>query len=451
MNCRRSRKFRTYLLYLSVSLLVILQATPAASRLYIDIDSPMQKKLKIAIPRFRTEGGTAADQLIGRELAEILSNALDFSGLFQILNPAVFLQDPEQMGVELQEINFSEWRFLNVDLLVRGSYKIQGDLMVLTVRLYDVIQQKRLLRKTYGDRIANARQTILDFADEIMLELTGQRGIFQTKIAFVGDTSGQKEIFLADFDGSNIVQLTHNRNISLSPAWSADGKKISYVGYQKNSPDLYIVDLITRAVQRLRMGSLNIAPAWHPKEAKLAATLSRETSRTRTDLYLLDVQGQIVRQLTNSWSIDVSPSWSPDGRKLAYVSNRAGKPQIYVLDLDTGRSTRLTFEGDYNTSPAWSPRGDRIAYAGLHNGQFDIYTIRPDGRELLQLTGGAGNNEDPCWSADGRLILFQSDRQGSNNLWLMLANGADQRQLRLNLRGSQTEPSWSPRLTWTPP
>jgi TolB protein len=418
--------------------LVIFQATPAVSRIYIDINSPLQKKIPIAIPSFRYEGDDGANQSMGKNLADILNDALSFSGLFQGLNPAVFLQDPEEMGVKKEEINFSEWRFLGADLLVRGSYQIQGEKLGLVIRLFDVIHQKLLLKKIYANDLSAARQTILTFADEMMLHLTGELGIFHTQIAFVGNASGKKEIYLADFDGSNIRQITRDQDMNLAPAWAPDGKKISYVGYKRGNPDLYTMDLITKVGEPISMRpGLNIAP-----------TLSFTGN---PELYLLDARGEILKQLTINWSIDVSPSWAPDGQKLAYVSNRAGKPQIYLLDLATRRSTRLTFEGDYNTSPAWSPRGDRILYAGLHDGRFDIFMINPDGTELRQLTGGEGNNENPCWSPDGRLILFQSDRRGSPTLWVMQANGTDQRRLRLDLGGSQTEPDWSPRLTRVTP
>jgi TolB protein len=444
-----SRNHRVYFLCLSVFLLVIFQATPAVSRIYIDINSPLQKKIPIAIPSFLNEGGDGANQSMGKNLAEILNNALSFSGLFQGLDPAVFLQDPEKMGVKKAEIKFSEWRFLGADLLVRGSYQIQGEQLGLVIRLFDVIQQKLLLKKTYTNDLSAARQTILTFADEMMLHLTGELGIFHTQIAFVGNATGKKEIYLADFDGSNIRQMTRDQDLNLAPAWSPDGKKIAYVGYKRGNPDLYTMDLITKVGEPISMRpGLNIAPTYYPKGGKLAATLSFTGN---PEIYLLDTRGEILQQLTISWSIDVSPSWSPDGQKLAYVSNRAGKPQIYLLDLSTKRSTRLTFEGDYNTSPAWSPRGDRILYAGLHDGRFDIFMINPDGSELRQLTGGEGNNENPCWSPDGRLILFQSDRRGTPNLWVMQANGMDQRRLGLNLGESQTEPDWSPRLTRATP
>ena len=440
---------RTCLLCLLVSLLVVFQPTPTQSRIYIDINSPLQQKIPIAIPSFRYESGEAANKPMAKKLAEILSNGLEFSGLFSILDPAVFLQDPERMGVEKDEIKFPEWRFLGADLLVRGSYQVQGERLQMEIRLFDIIHQKLLFKSTYGSDLADARQTILKFADEMMLHLTGELGIFSTKIAFVGDGKGQKAIYVADFDGSNIQKIVHDKEMSLSPTWSADGRQISYVGYKQGNPDLYTVDLVTRIVDRISMRpGLNIAPAYHPKGGKLAATLSFTGN---PELYLMDARGELLKQLTISWAIDVSPSWSPDGQKLAYVSNRAGKPQIYVLDLTSNRSMRLTFEGDYNTSPAWSPRGDRILYAGLHNGQFDIFMINPEGRELRQLTGGEGNNENPCWSPDGRLILFQSNRSGATTLWVMQANGTGQRKLRLKLGGSHTEPAWSPRLTRTAP
>ncbi|MGD8315564.1 MAG: Tol-Pal system beta propeller repeat protein TolB [Syntrophobacterales bacterium] len=449
MNRSYFRNLSAYFLCLLIFLLALFQAPPAASRIYIDISSPLQKKIPIAIPSFRFEGGDGTNQALGKNLADILNDALSFSGLFQGLDPAVFLQDPEEMGVKKEEIKFSEWRFLGADLLVRGSYQIQGEKLGLVIRLFDVIHQKLLLKKIYASHLSDARQTILTFADEMMLHLTGELGIFHTQIAFVGNATGKKEIYLADFDGTNIRQVTRDHDMNLAPAWAPDGKKISYVGYKRGNPDLYTMDLITKLGEPISMRpGLNIAPTYSPNGGTLAATLSFTGN---PELYLLDVRGEILKQLTISWAIDVSPAWSPDGRKLAYVSNRAGKPQIYVLDLATKRSKRLTFEGDYNTSPAWSPRGDRILYTGLHAGRFDIFAINPDGNDLRQLTGGEGNNENPCWSPDGRLILFQSDRRGSPTLWVMQANGTDQRRLRLNLGGSQTEPDWSPRLTRATP
>jgi TolB protein len=443
------RNLRASFLCLSVFLLVIFQATPAVSRIYIDINSPLQKKIPIAIPSFRYEGGDGANQSMGKDLADILNNALSFSGLFQGLDPAVFLEDPEKMGVKKEEIKFSEWRFLGADLLVRGSYQIQGEKLGLVIRLFDVIHQKLLLKKIYANDLSAARQTILTFADEMMLHLTGELGIFHTQIAFVGNATGKKEIYLADFDGTNIRQMTRDHHLNLAPTWSPNGKKISYVGYKRGNPDLYTMDLVTKVGEPISMRpGLNVAPTYSPKGDTLAATLSFTDN---SELYLLDARGEIVEQLTNGWSMSVSPSWAPDGQKLAYVSNRAGKPQVYVLDLATKRSTRLTFEGDYNTSPAWSPRGDRILYAGLNGGRFNIFMINPDGTELRQLTGGEGNNENPCWSPDGRLILFESDRRGTRTLWVMQANGTDQRRLRLNLGGSHTEPDWSPRLTKATP
>ena len=443
----RNRSFS--LLCVLILVLVVFQVKPAGSRIYIDVNSPLQAKLPIAVPAFRNESGGVANQPLAKNMADILSNALSFSGYFQILNPAVFLQDPNKMGVEKEAIKFSEWRFLGADLLVRGSYRVQGDRFELLINLFDVINQKLLLSRTYNNPLGSVRDIILRFADELMLELTGELGIFHTQLAFVGDATGQKEIYLADFDGSNIRQLTNNRSMNLSPNWSADGKRISFVGYKRGNPDIYTIDLVSKTIDRISMRpGLNIAPAYHPLGGKLAATLSFTGN---PELYLLDVRGQILKQLTLSWAIDVSSSWSPDGSKLAYVSNRAGKPQVYVLDVNKETTTRLTFEGDYNTSPAWSPRGDRILYTGLHDGNFDIFMISPDGRDLRQLTGGEGNNEEPCWSPDGRLILFQSDRQGTRTLWVMQANGTEQRRVRLALSGNQTEPDWSPRLTKVAP
>ncbi len=426
----------------------MLRALPVASRIYIDFSSPFLRKIPIAIPALRHEGGDAAGYPLARNLAETLGGALSFTGLFQVLNPNTFLQDPQQMGLETAEIKFPEWNFLGADMLVRGGYKVSGGRLEVTFRLFDIVNQSQIMKKTYMGEATAVRQIVLRFADDMMLQLTGEPGIFNTKIAFVGDGTGNKEIYQADFDGANVRPLTADKSIDLNPEWTSDGKAIAYVSYKKGNPNLYLMNFLSKSVETLsQRPGLNITPAWHPQGGKLAATLSVTGN---SELYLLDTRGQILEQLTNSWAISVSPAWSPDGRKVAYVSNRADKPQIYILDLVGHTNTRLTMEGDYNVSPAWSPRGDRIAYSGQNGGEFNIFIIGPNGNDLRQLTGGSGRNESPCWSPDGRMILFQSNRQGQTTLWVMLANGSDQRPLALRLNGNHTEPAWSPRLTWSP-
>ena len=160
------------------------------------------------------------------------------------------------------------------------------------------------------------------------------------------------------------------------------------------------------------------------------------------DIYRIDLTGKILQRMTKSWDICVSPTFSPDGSKIAFVSNRAGGPQIYIRDLREGREDRLTFEGKYNTSPAWSSL-NRIAFTGSEDGRFNIYTVDPSGRDLRNLTMGQGNNEDASWSTNGRYIAFSSSRAGGYNLYIMTANGQNQRRITF-LNGEQTSPSWSP-------
>ena len=160
------------------------------------------------------------------------------------------------------------------------------------------------------------------------------------------------------------------------------------------------------------------------------------------DIFLINLEGKILKELVKHWGIDVSPAISPDGARLAFVSNRSGSPQIYMMDIASGRVDRLTYEGSYNTSPAWS-KLNRIAFVGKVDGHFDIFTMEPDGGGIKKLTSGAGNNEDPCWSPDGRYIAFSSDRTGQYHIYLMNANGQTQRQVTFE-KGKQTSPSWGP-------
>lgn len=412
-----------------------------AQTVYIDITQPSFQRLPIAIPDFKYE---AANQTqLAREMARALSDDLDYSGVFRPLDPRGFLQNPQAVGITQNDIKFLEWRRLGAEFLARGAYLVQGSSLRLEMRLFDVVADRMVIGKVYEGQVQDWRAMIHRFADEILLALTGERGVFGTKIAFVQVQGTDKEIYLVDFDGSNPVQVTHDKSIALSPAWSPDGGQLAYVSYKEKGPKIYIVSLLSGA-QRLLCGypGLNISPAWRPNSQELAVTLSKDGN---PDIFLVSSTGAIMRQLVQSWAINVSPSWSPDGSKLAFVSNETGSPQVYVLDVNSGRKQRITFSGDYNTSPAWSPKGDWIAYSGLSGGRHNIFVIRPDGSQVRQLTHGEGNNESPTWSPDGRMLAFSSTRQGNSAIWVLLMNGAGTRRLT-NLGGSQEMPDWSPRL-----
>lgn len=412
-----------------------------AQRVYIDINQPSFEQLPVAIPDFKRQSDPIP-QLAG-ELPRRLSDDLDFSGIFHTLDPRGFLTDAQALGVDQAGIRFEDWRRLGADFLVRGQYRVQGDELALEMRLFDVVAGRLVVGKLYRGGLDTRRQMIQRFAEEILFALTGERGIFQSKIAFVQQQDESKEIFTVDFDGSNPVAVTRDLGIHLSPAWNWKGRQLAYVGFVEGHTKIFIDDLAagTRKVLCEYPG-LNATPAWRPGHNELAVTLSMGDN---PDIYLVNGAGAVVRQLTKSWAIEVSPSWAPDGNRLAYVSSETGNPQVVVLEVATGQSRRITFQGTYNTAPAWSPNGDWIAYTGQHKGYHHIFVIRPDGTGNRLLTSGANNDEDPTWSPDGRLIAFSSDRGGSQAIWVKVVNGRGVRRLT-KLQGHQRLPDWSPRI-----
>lgn len=407
----------------------------------IDITKASSQRIPIAVPDFKHL--TPEQAALARDMGETLSSDLDFSGVCRPLDPKSFLEDPQAMGLNAPEIKFPDWKRIGADFLVRGSYQVQGSSVKMEGRLFDVVSGRMVKGKVYEGDIRNWRSMVHDFADEILLALTGERGVFDTKIAYVQATGSAKEIFYCDFDGNNPVQVTRDNNLALSPAWNSDMSQLAYVSYRDGAPKIYSLN-VRSGSQTMIAGhqGMNICPAWRPGRSELAAMLTKDGS---PDLFLIGMNGQIIQKLVHGWSINVSPRWSPDGRKLAFVSNESGNPQIYVLDVASGSKKRITFSGNYNTSPAWSPKGDWIAYSGVAGGTHNIFIIRPEGGENRQLTNGEGRNETPTWSPDGRMIAFSSTRQGGPSIWVLLTNGTGVRRLTRQ-GGSQEMPDWSPRM-----
>ena len=409
---------------------------------YIDITQPYLRKLPIAVPFFKkiSTGDDAAQ--LSRTLSDLLADTLDFTGYFKIMNRDAFLVNP-QTDAGFANVIFHDWTSIGAELLVTGGVLVKDNFLEIELRLYDTFKEKLLVGKRYKGGISDQRRIIRRFCSDVIYSLTGNRGIFDTEIAFVSTSSGTKEIYICEFDGYNIRRVTHTNSITLTPAWSSDGQWIAYTSYAKGRPDLYIKNLKENRGAVVSKEGVNITPAWRPNKFELAATLSFSGD---SEIYLLTGTGKVIKRLTYNKGIDVSPAWSPDGKKMAFVSKRSGTPQIYIENLDSGQINRLTFQGSYNTQPSWSPKGDKIAYSSMEGGLNNIFLIGIDGQGPIQLTHNEGDNESPSWSPDGNLIVFSSTREGPSKIYIMTSYGTDQRRL-FDSKGQQSEPTWSPRMT----
>ena len=429
------------LIFILPVLFILLQSQPnhAAQYNYIDISNPFLRKTPIAVPMFKTFTDDSVAMQTAEATAKLLAYYLEFTGYFTISDPEAFLENPQTMDITGTGIRYRNWTVIGAELLITGGVAVRGGSTEFELRLFDTVKEQLVVGKRYRGHAADPRQVARRFCSEVVYAVTGNRGFFDSKIAFVSNGSGHKEIYLCDFDGSNVKQFTHHNSISLFPDWSSDGRWIAYTTYANKGPEIQIQHLSEKRLARLKKPGLQLTPAWVPGKFELAASLSFSGDQ---EIYLLTGNGKVIKRLTNSVGIDVESTWSPDGKKLAFVSKRAGNPQIFVLNTDSGRVQRLTFEGRYNTQPSWSPKGDRIAYSAMNHGVINIFTINPDGGEPLQLTDNEDSNEAPTWSPDGSLIAFSSTREGKSKLYVMTAYGTDQRRL-LTLPGEQTNPKWS--------
>lgn len=442
IGCKNLKRSHLSIIFVLFVTLVVYANRPCQARVYIDINAPYLRKIPTAVPIFKEMAAEQGDAQLSQMFSNFLTEAIAFTGFFKILDRESFLEDPKEAGLTGRTINFKNWTDVGAELLIKGGFKHEGDVLKVELRLFDTFGGRLIVGRRYTGRLKDHRRIIHRFCGEVILRLTGHPGIFNTRIAFVSTTTGPKEIYIADFDGHNPRQFTNTGTITLFPAWSSDGRWLAYTDFRHRKSGLYIRHIKEKRGTAVKLEGSCITPAWIPGKFALAASLSYEGNPM---IYLLSGNGKIMRKLTRHWGIDVAPTWSPDGKEFAFVSDRSGSPQIFIKNVEEGIVRRLTYEGNYNTSPQWSPRGNYIAYVGLKNGHFDIYLIGVDGGSPIRLTREAGNNESPTWSPDGTLIAFSSTMEGPSRIYVMNANGTDQRRLLL-LAGEQTNPSWSPRL-----
>lgn len=417
----------------------------AAPPVRLDLEKETQKKVSLAITDFVLVGSEPDVRGMGKEAKSILEKDLTLSELFSPLRKPVF-EELERMERSGSDVDYRSWRQVGAQWVIKTEYGMisKGKGQIFTFRLYDIVNKRFMLGKRYKASPKLLRKVVHRFADEVVLQLTGKRGISETQITFLGQENGSKEVYRIDFDGYNLKKLTRDNTVNLSPAWSPDGKWIVYTSYAAHNPDLIMIDSSGGKRQTLhRLPGLNAAPSWSPDMQKIAMVLSRDQN---SEIYLLK-KNRDLQRLTRHFNIDTSPTWSPDGKKIAFTSDRSGTgaPQIYIMDAekgDRGKVTRISFGSSYNDNPSWSPDGDRIAYTSRQGKKFQISIYDLNTHKSRVVTTGLGSAEQPSWSPDGRFIVFRKRNNNRHNIFIQRLDGTGIRQLTFS--GKSHSPSWSP-------
>jgi TolB protein len=430
------------LLFVAPFLTMLLLALPSEAQqtLHIYVGAPGRQEVPLALPPAVSSGNADADAFLA-----VIRRDLELSGWFKLIDPAAFVE-PKGTGIRPGEFRYEDWDIPGAVALGKTALSATSDgKLRAEVWVYDVPGRRKLGAKAFTTTTSASRTVAHRVAGEIIYLVTGQRAPFNSRFAFSGKFGKNKEIYLVDFDGHGVTQITKNGTINVEPHWAPAGSALAFTSYAAGNPDTYIADLAKGKIRRLSARSgLNTGAVWGPGGKTMALTL---TPGGDPEIYTIDpTTGKEVARLTNNRGIDTSPAWSPDGSRLAFVSDRSGGAQIYVMNKDGSGVRRVTFHGAHNTDPSWSPDGKSITFVGRDT-VFDIFTVGVDGGGINRITQHAGDNEDPSFSPDGNYIGFSSTRAGGAHIWMSTVDGAHQVQLSQG-KGGYTNPSWSPFLEW---
>lgn len=420
---------RTCGLGLVVVCAALLMARHAQAQLRVDISGTGATQYPVAIADFAAGGPQ------GAAMAEVIRNDLNRTGQFRLINAA-----NANLTAESQ-INADDWRARGADFLAYGSINRTADGRYdVRYRLADTVKKEQLDGVAFSGTEQELRRIAHQIADRIYEKITGVRGVFSTRIAYVLKRGGTYELQIADADGQNPQVALRSREPIISPTWSPDGSRLAYVSFESGKPVVYVHTLATSARAPIaNYKGNNSAPAWSPDGSMLAVALTRDGL---SQIYVLRADGSNLRRITRSPGIDTEPVFTPDGRSIIFTSDRSGGPQIYQVGLDGGEARRLTFNGGYNISPRISPDGQTLLYVARRDGAFRIASQNLAGGGEALLTDGR-DDQSPSFAPNGMQVLYAAVQGGRSVLAGVSSDGRVRQTLSV-LNGEIREPTWGP-------
>jgi TolB protein len=435
------------------------QAQAQSESLYIRVGEAKVRKLKLAVDDFMV--GSDSVRGLANQVRNVLLSDLRFSGYFQNIPQTVFPDGKE--GVEEGTFSWKGWSQIGSEILIKTKLLRKGNELESRMYIYQTRAKKRLLGKKYESSVKDKRALAHAMANDVVRVVTGKRGIFHTHLAFICDGTGKKELYISDYDGENVIQLTRLQSLVVGPAWAPDGNTLFFSVFRRHRKNIRNIDLMS---YHLRTGKLdlisnqkgmNSGAAISPDGKRVALTMS---FKGNPEIYSVDLSTKKGKRLTFNNSNDVDPSWSPDGNKIAYVSDRRGKPMVWLMNADGSDKERPIVAGlgagQYHASPNFSPDGNKLVYSnwekassarGIRSSGFNLFTMDLDGNNLQRITKNQGSNEDGSFSPNGEYIVFSSERRiggrKTQSIYIINKDGSNERQITGTRLGKCTQPRWS--------
>jgi TolB protein len=407
---------------------LVLASSVAQAQLAIEITGAGANRMPVAVASFEGENA------LPRAVTDVVRADLERSGLFKMIELG-----PSPMSAA-GPVDYARVRSRGADAVAVGTVSPNGaGRYQIEVRLHDAAKQLGLGSQAMVMSPNQYRATGHRIADFIYEKLTGEPGVFSTRIAYVLKSGPRYELQIADADGSNAQTALASKEPIISPAWSPDGSRLAYVSFEAKKPVVYVHNLATgqRNVAANFKGS-NSAPAWSPDGRRLAVVLTKDG---QSQLYSVNADGSGVQRLASSSGIDTEPAWSPDGM-IYFTSDRGGSPQIYRVPAGGGDAQRVTFEGGYNVSPRPSPDGKSLVYVSRNGGRFQVTMLDLASRQTQILTDSS-KDESPSFAPNGRMVLYATEIGGRGVLAAVSADGRVKQRLSVQ-SGDVREPAWGP-------